>query len=58
VDVVSAYLNAELDETIYMQAPPGVLSPEDKDKVCRLLKGLYGVKQAGRAWQKRLTRAL
>ena len=50
VDVKSAYLNAPLEETIYMKAPRGVLKPGQEGKVLRLLKGLYGLKQAGRGW--------
>ena len=50
VDVKSAYLNAELKETIYMKAPRGVLKEGQEGKVLRLKKGLYGLKQAGRGW--------
>ena len=50
LDVKSAYLNAPLEETIYMKAPRGVLKPGQQGKVLRLLKGLYGLKQAGRGW--------
>ena len=50
VDVKSAYLNALLKETVYMKAPHGVLKSKQKGKVLRLLKGLYGLKQAGRGW--------
>ena len=50
IDVKSAYLNATLDEVIYMKAPRGVLKPGQEGKVMRLLKGLYGLKQAGRRW--------
>ena len=50
VDVKSAYLNAPLKETIYMKPPRGVLKPGQEGKVLRLLKGLYGLKQAGRGW--------
>jgi hypothetical protein len=50
VDVKSAYLNAPLEETIYMKAPQGVLKPGQEGKALRLLKGLYGLKQAGRGW--------
>ena len=50
VNVKSAYLNAPLKEEIYMQAPRGILEPGQEGKVLRLLKGLYGLKQAGRGW--------
>jgi len=50
VDVKSAYLNAPLEEVIYMKPPRGVLKPGQEGKYCRLLKGLYGLKQAGRGW--------
>ena len=51
VDVKGAYLNGELqpDEVLYMHHPPGY--HEDKSgRVLRLLKSLYGLKQAGRRW--------
>ena len=47
VDIMSAYLNATLKETIYMKLPQGVLKPGEEGKVCCLVKGLYGLKQAG-----------
>ena len=56
VDVKSSYLNAPLKETIYMKAPRGVLKPGEEGKVLRLLKGLYGLKQAGRGWYMEMTR--
>jgi hypothetical protein len=54
VDVVGAYLNAELDDEIYMEPPHGIVKPEDGDLVCRLQKGLYGLKQSTRKWYQRL----
>ena len=50
IDVKSTYLNAPLKETMYMKPPHGVLKPGQEGKVCWLLKGLYGLKQAGRGW--------
>jgi hypothetical protein len=56
IDVKSAYLNAPLKEVIYMKPPRGVLKPGEEGKVLRLLKGLYGLKQAGRGWYLEMSR--
>jgi len=56
VDIKSAYLNAPLKETIYMKPPRGVLKPGQEGKVCHLLKGLYGLKQAGRGWHQEMSK--
>lgn len=45
IDVKNAYLNAPLEEEIYMIAPEGC-----KSQYWRLKKGLYGLRQAGRQW--------
>jgi hypothetical protein len=59
VDIVGAYLNCELDKEIYMEAPPGVITEgKSSGKVVRLLRVLYRLKQAGRAWWKKLTEEL
>jgi hypothetical protein len=54
VDIKSAYLNATLWDDIYMRAPPGYLKPEDERKVLKLLRSLYGLKQAGFEWSEEL----
>ena len=51
-DVESAYLAADLDKEIFMEPPEGV---ETRGKVCRVLRGLYGLKQSARLWNRRLT---
>ena len=51
-DVESTYLAADLDEEIFMEPPEGV---ETRGKVCRMLKGLYGLKQSAQLWNRRLT---
>ena len=58
VDVKSAYLNAALKETIYMKPPRNVLKPGQEGKLLRLLKGLYGLKQAGRGWYMEMVRVM
>ena len=58
VDVKSAYLNTTLKETIYMKLPRGVLKPGEEGKVCHLVKGLYGPKQAGHGWYQEMSQVL
>ena len=56
IDVKSAYLNALLKEEIHMKPPRGVLKPGQEGKVLKLLKGLYGLKQAGHGWYMEMAR--
>ena len=48
-DIKQAFINAPLDETIYVHPVPG-FGPEGC--VYKLIKALYGTKQAAHAWQK------
>ena len=53
LDFVLAYPQAEVDGDIYMKLPKGFEIPNnpDKEKNClKLLKNIYGLKQAGRVW--------
>jgi len=54
MDVVTAYLNGDLDHEIYMTQPEGFIEETNKDLVCLLKKSLYGLKQAGRSWNKKI----
>jgi len=57
MDVYNAFLQGDLDEEVYMEMPEGFKRPCE-NKVCRLLKSLYGLKQASRQWNLKLTKAL
>ena len=49
LDVIGAFLQADLHQEIYMKQPEGF--PNDNTElVCRLKKSLYGLKQAGLEW--------
>jgi hypothetical protein len=56
MDVSTAYLNGELEEELYMHPPAEV---EVRPGYCwHLKRSLYGLKQAGRTWNKTLDKKL
>ncbi len=57
LDVKTAFLNGELEEEIYMQQSQGY-EQGGPNTVCRLLRALYGLRQAPRAWHRCLKRVL
>ena len=52
MDVKSAYLNAKVEEEIYLDPPEGYkqIDKEGNKLVWKLKKSLYGLKQSGRNW--------
>ncbi|KAJ9562185.1 hypothetical protein OSB04_007345 [Centaurea solstitialis] len=50
MDVKTAFLNGKLTEDVYMEQPDGFIDPKNPNKVCKLLKSIYGLKQASRSW--------
>jgi hypothetical protein len=58
MDVKIAFLNAELNEDIYMDQLDGFVDEGQESKVCKLLKSLYGLKQAPKQWHEKFDRTL
>lgn len=54
IDVKTAYLEGDLDEVVYMRTPEEIFGT----KYVRVDKTLYGLKQSGRAWYKKLDKKL
>jgi hypothetical protein len=58
LDVVSAFLHADIDVETYAEIPAGLRLPGDEDKCFRLRKSVYGLKQASRLFYKLLAKTL
>ncbi|GJR45423.1 putative ribonuclease H-like domain-containing protein [Tanacetum coccineum] len=50
MDVKSAFLYGKIDEEVYVSQPPGFIDPKYPQKVYKVVKALYGLHQAPRAW--------
>lgn len=56
MDAITAFLQGDLDEEIYLEQPDGF---KDKTgRVCKLNRAIYGLKQAGRQWSSKLNEKL
>lgn len=56
LDVDTAYLNADLEEEVYLEVPKGLNA--SKGKALTLNRALYGLKQSANAWNKTIHKAL
>ncbi|KAJ1692032.1 hypothetical protein LUZ63_016190 [Rhynchospora breviuscula] len=53
MNVKTAFLNGNLEEDVYMTQPEYFVDPKNANKVCKLQRSIYGLKQASRSWNKR-----
>ena len=58
MDVKTAFLNGNLEKSIYMSQPEGFIKQDQEQKVCKLKKSIYGLKQASRSWNIRFDTAI
>ena len=56
MDFNTAFLNADMDVDIFVKPPEGYT--KNQNKVWKLNKGLYGLKQSGRLWNNMLDKFL
>ena len=58
MDVRIAFLNGNIDETIYMVQLENFESNDSKQLVCRLKRSIYGLKQASRQWYQKFDQVI
>ncbi|KAA0058368.1 gag/pol protein [Cucumis melo var. makuwa] len=58
MDVKTAFLNDNLEESIFMSQPEGFITQGQEQKVCKLNRSIYGLKQASRSWNIRFDTAI
>ncbi|GKB32425.1 retrovirus-related pol polyprotein from transposon TNT 1-94 [Tanacetum coccineum] len=58
MDVKSAFLYGTIEEEVYVTQPPGFKDPDHPYKVYKMVKALYGLHQAPRAWYETLANYL
>ena len=56
VDVTTAFLYGTVDKDIYVRQPPG--HGDGTERVCKLRRALYGLKQSPRIWEEKLRSSL
>ena len=58
MDVKMAFVYGVIDKLVYVQIPKSLETTANKGMVCKLLKTLYGLKQALRLWYEKLSKFL
>lgn len=54
MDVKTAFLNGNIKQEVFVEKPEGFVLHSRESHVCRLLKTLYGLKQALKVWYERI----
>ncbi|CAB0038062.1 unnamed protein product [Trichogramma brassicae] len=56
LDVKTAFLNGNLEDEIYMEIPDGLeIEGNNRSKVCKLQRTIYGLKTSPKIWNQRFT---
>lgn len=58
MDVITAFLNGQIDMEVYVKYPPGYRNNTGPNDVLRVNRSVYGLKQAPRLWYQTLTEFL
>ncbi|GJV74379.1 putative ribonuclease H-like domain-containing protein [Tanacetum coccineum] len=55
IEAISAFLYGTIEEEVYVHQPPGFIDHAHPNKVYKVIKALYGLHQAPRAWYETLS---
>ena len=58
LDIKTAFLYGLIDEELYIEQPEGFIKSGEEKLVCKLVKCIYGLKQASRVWNKKFNEFL
>lgn len=58
MDVKTAFLNGNLQETVFMEQPECFQEKGKESQVCLLKKAVYGLKQAAKSWYEKINHVL
>jgi len=58
LDIKNAFLNGDLEEKVYIEIPLGLETSSNYNKVCKLKKSLYELKQSPQTWFARFTKTI
>jgi hypothetical protein len=58
MDVKTVFLNGNIEEELYMVQPKGFVDPKDANKVCKLQRSIYWLKQASQSWNLRFDKVI
>jgi hypothetical protein len=53
MNVKTTFLNENLTEDVYMTQLEGFVNPKHAEKICKLQKSIFGLKQASQSWNMR-----
>lgn len=56
--MITAYLHGEIDEKMYMQPSPELQDTDQRGRIWKLKKAIYGLKQSDKLWNRKLAQTL
>jgi hypothetical protein len=58
MDVKTTFLNRDLKEEVYIEQLEGFILPGNEEKIYKLVKCLYGLRQVPKQWHEKFNKAI